>query len=206
MRIQCKDQRGFSSLETILIIAVVLLLGAAGYLVYANHRTAPAKPVPPSAASTSGSKTPSSNTTSSGTAATPNYTSQAYFTIKEWGVRAAYNGNDTFTYKIDKNDSDQYFRATVISKELASQYPGCQGFGAGTIVRLSPTDGVNNDGSGPTAADYAKDHSDGFRQVGNYYYEFIPDQARCGDAPIIDQTKAGEDVKNAVTHFEALPS
>jgi hypothetical protein len=181
-----KNKQGFGTIEGILIVAVVVLLGVVGFMVYKNSNE-PATP------SHKVNTTPVKKTT-------PPTTS--YFTIKEWGVRAPYDGQDTLTYKL----SNENKLATVISKQLADKDPGCAEYGAGTITRLSPSDGAYADRTGPAVEEYAKQTPDLYTHIGNYYYQFDHDQAQCGNISLDDQNKANNEVKALVASLKAVPN
>jgi hypothetical protein len=122
-----------------------------------------------------------------------------YFTIKEWGVKAIYSGTDTFTYTLSGDGK----LATVISKHLASEDSGCASFGAGQIKRLVGTDGAYADGDGPSVAEYAQQNPGLYVKVGDYYYQFVHDQAECGSVSVTDQNQANDQVKSLIAQFIA---
>jgi hypothetical protein len=187
------NEKGFGAVEGLLIVAVVVLLGVVGYMVYHNHnKTATTTPT---ATNNTTSTTPTKTTTPT---TTPTQPATSYFTIKEWGVRAPYTGQDTFTYRLSNG------LATVISKQLAAKDAGCTTYGAGQIRRLSPTDGTYSDGTGPTVEQTAQSNPGIYAHVGSYYYQFVHDQGECGNTSVADQNQANDAVKALVASFQAV--
>ncbi len=184
MRIR-SSQSGVAHLGLVLIIIILVgVVGFSGW--YVGHRSKPTN----TAAST-----------------VPN-TSQKYFTIKEWGVRAPYSGNLTLEYTLRSNYA--YFS----SVELDSSDVNCQRTSnGGFIIRYSASDpyllGDFGTNSGKTAAQYASTlQSSQYGHVGNYYFFGQSAQGLCGQSQASEdlQGQTAEAVKSIVTHLQAVPS
>lgn len=191
------NQNGFSLVESLLLIIAVALVTFVGYYIWHNQKHAGKTNTGATKTSQSGSK-PAGNSAAG---------AQKYFTIKEWGVRAPYNGSDTFTYKFAAGDNNSL---EVISQNLARTY-GCTDFGAGQISRYSPTDDPSLDNPTPggsaatTVAQDAAANPGTYAQAGNYYYRFFHDNAACSDKVTAEAQNAVNDtVKDLVAHFQAI--
>jgi len=77
-----EHQSGFGTVEMLLIVLVIGIVGAAGWLVYQHNRPKATNAAP----NTSQTSNPQTTTT------TPTQTT-TYFIINEWGVRAPYSGS-----------------------------------------------------------------------------------------------------------------
>ncbi len=199
------NQKGFTVVEGVLILIIVAMLGFTGWFVW--HSQQNTDKINSQAAKNSQPVTTDKNKPSYLTAM-DNSTSQNYFTIKAWGVRAAYNGTDSFVYKIRtaQDSSNNNFRyVTVTSKNLISKYQ-CTDYGAGGIERLKPTDkfGEGDPSEGPTAEQAAKQDQfkDSFGHVGNYYFYYFHDQAACGGIGLLKgaEQNAGVNAQNAASN------
>ncbi|HSX07568.1 MAG TPA: hypothetical protein VLG11_01610 [Candidatus Saccharimonadales bacterium] len=186
------NDRGFGAVEAVVIVLVVVLIAAAGWFVYKHNQKKPAT-------NTTKTTTSSNTSTSKSPPATGTTTpSVNYYTIKEWGVKAPYSGQDTLTYTLKDNNG----AAVFVSKKLASEDSGCATFGAGQISRYLGTDVANEDGT-LTIEQNAKANPGLYTHIGNYYYQFVHDQSQCGNAPIADQNQANDTVKSFVTNLQA---
>jgi hypothetical protein len=189
-----KNESGFSGVELVLVLVIVVLIGVVGWLVYDNHHK---------------STVASTNSSTSTSAKTPNATpssTQKYLTITEWGTRIPYSGNDTLSYKLNTADSND---ATIISKNLADTY-NCTDFGAGNIARLAP-DAIIDPGPA-TAAETAKTDPADYPYLNGYYYNFGHDQAACSDkaagntAGASAESAANDFTKSILAKIEAIPA
>lgn len=180
------NQKGFTVFEVVLVVIALVAIGFAGYFAHQSRQDKTDysinAPIKSKAVKSSGDQT----------------SSQRYFTITEWGVRAPYSGFDTLTYKLGDN------LATVMSQDLSEKYSGCQDYGAGLIRRLLPSEGAYPDGSGPSVEQYAAQNPGMFTHVGNYYYEFQHDSAACVDNSGEAQNQANSVVKSLVAQFEPV--
>ncbi len=190
------NQKGFGVAVVLLGIAVVVLAGAVGWMVYDRNQNKPVK---------------SDNTTPSQQAApnTPQATSttqastQKYFTIKEWGIRAPYDGQDTLTYDLADNANV----TSVISADLAAKDKACSKFGAGQIRRLSADDYASPAQYGSKVSEDYKSNPDHYVVIGKYYYSFMHDQAACGSGVTAEQQNQANATTSAlIKKFEAVPS
>lgn len=187
------NQKGFTALETVLIIVVLAVIGGAGYYVYhQNHKTKTAQ------TQNSASKTDS---TASSQASKP-ASKTKYLSIKEWGVQAPVTNGDTLTYKFD---SGSQATAMIISQKLSQNYD-CKTYGAGGISRYKGTDPASDSGltakSGQTVAQYAQTASLTYKHLGDYYYFFDHDQAACGNITAgTNNPTDGEDAQQAANAY-----
>ena len=135
------NEKGFGAVEGLLIIAVVVLIGVVGYMVYKNqHKTKTASVTTTTATKvTAPTKTATTQPTST-TSTTPSVV------IKEWGIKIEFADASNVTYKIAGNpvgetppdgsaqyvDSAGLYLLTSITTD-----PGCQYLGIG-VNRAKP--------------------------------------------------------------------
>ena len=191
-----EDQRGVALILELLLVAVVLAVAGVGVYTAMHHKTAlitQAKTTPTPASSAS---------------LTPAPTAQAkanYFTISQWGVRASYDGSDSFTYTITTDKWGSL--ATVTSASLAAKYTGCKTYGGGQIKRLLPSaiasQALATD-STLTIEQYAAKNP-ALVRVGGYYYMFQHDQAVCQDNGSVDeQNQSNNTIQGLVAKLELV--
>lgn len=200
------SQKGFTLIEALLILAVLVIIGSSGYL-FMNGRSKHGGTTDSTVSQSSQSK-PSGNTA----AKAPKSTNQAqtYVTIKEWGVRAPYNGNLTLTYAAQTSHT-MGFTAT----QLVALNPECTPMYGGAISRYAPNEDASDEGNGSLTAKQRADESGkgNYAYVGGYYYFFGHAQSLCpSDDPKVDnaavgtmQSQANDDVKNLLGSLEAIP-
>jgi prepilin-type N-terminal cleavage/methylation domain-containing protein len=189
-----RNQSGFSVVEVSLVLLVVAVLAATGFVVYLRQQSSSAKGDVP--------------TTSVQTTTQPT-TTTTYFDIKEWGVRAPYSGSLKLTYRMSAGDKSATFSADQLSA-LSSE---CAGRG-GTIIRWAPTDKFSAgppDAYTPTAeqAFAGKEPSAvPYAHIGNYYYTFAHDQAACGniDTTTVIYSQTNNAVEALVANLQATPN
>jgi hypothetical protein len=191
-------QNGFAVLEALLIVVILAIIGGTGYFVWHAKQNTD-KSLSDTANSQPAISKPSKQT-SDGSADTTKG-SVKYLVIKEWGVKFPYPGDDTLSYKIDVSPDS----ATIISANLAKQYPGCDQYGAGNLGRGHANDSVD-EGDQTLGQLYQSDPSL-IGKVGDYYYAFGHDQAACAnnptDASARDQNNANDLVKAIVSKAQA---
>lgn len=166
-----KNEKGFSVVETLLVLVIVVLIGIVGYMVYKNHHKTT---VPNNTAKTS--------TTSSHTKPIQQPT-QKYITITAWGVRVPYSGNDTLT--VSNQTCDQPGDTVlggcsfeVDSQNLANSVGNCQSNRAtgkvGHFYRMGTNDNyIATNGSGYTPVTQWVTRNPGqYTMISNYYYAF----------------------------------
>jgi len=173
-----KNQRGFTTLEILIVLLVVVAAGATGYFVW--HEDHNSNKPTPSAFAGYGHQMQHSNMP------------QKSVAIKEWGVKLPYRSSDTLSYKIAAGTPNT---ATIISANLAAKYSGCKTFGAGQILRYTANEGTSMTGSGQTASAAAKAHPYAWAHIGSYYYTFAHDDTKCAT------TTAGDIAQNAANSF-----
>jgi hypothetical protein len=191
---------GFGTVEVLIVIAAVIALSGAGWLVYQHHHTS--KTVSNSTPSTTQTnKQPVSDNTQTTQTATQ------YMDITQWGVRAPYSGSLKLSYGLDGQT------AAFSSDQLTALSSDCVGRG-GFIMRWASTDKVTNgipaDANTPTAATYfasADPSSVTYAHVGNYYYMFQHDMAACGDpnSTASLQSQTNDAVKALVSDLQPSP-
>jgi flagellin-like protein len=184
-----KNQKGFTAIEGLLILIAVTLIGFVGYYVWHTQKQT--------------DKTlDQADKSSQSSVIKP---TQKYYTIKEWNVRAPYDGDDTFTYQFAVGVKNS---ALFISKHLADKY-GCNNTGAGEVDRFLPSDDVSDIymgvSAGTTASQDASANPEDYTHVGGYYYRFTHDKFTCSDSVTSEaENSANDTVKNLVSHFQVI--
>ena len=196
-KISVKSSAGFGAVEMLLLVLIVLVAAFAGYYVAHNHNQT--KPV----ASASISTTKKSTTST-----------QKYFTITEWGVRAPYNGSLTLEYSVSAGSSLPG-TAAFSSTQLDASDPQCKS-GAdygGVVDQYRSTDeyqvGDLGSDSGQTAAEYAATlDSSTYGHVGSYYYFYVHPQGLCGSGQSSEdaQTQTQDAVAGLLSKLQAIPN
>ncbi len=192
-----KNQKGIALIETLLIILILVIIGFGGYYVW--HTQKQTDKILNQAAATS-QKT---------TATKP---AQKYFTIKEWGVRAAYNGKFTLNYTIQDNGTEPAL-ALFSSKQLEASDSACSANNGdgGIVQRYRSTDEIfleDGTDSKQSAADFANTlNKSDYGHAGNYYYFFKGPQAQCGVSQNSGdiQTQTVGTVKSLLAKLQAIP-
>jgi hypothetical protein len=185
--------QGFTAFEAILIVVILAIIAGTGFYVYHANKKA-------SDTLNTASKAQSEPSVHKNTGTKLSASSQGFFTIKEWGVRAPYTGSDTFSYGLEDGGQS----ATVLSKKVTASDSACTTYGAGQIGQYLATDSAGTDDSDLTVAQDAKDHPGLYTKVGENYYRFFHDQAGCKDINV--QNEANQTVKALVSKLEAVPS
>ena len=201
------DQKGFSAVEAMLAAIIVILIVFTGYYIWHNQ--------------TKANNTPNVISKTSQSAPPKAAVQQHYVTIKEWGVRAPYDGNLTLEYAIQGSDpnADPAY-AGFTSAELDAGSPTCKaddgqvGISAVGIIDRYGADqdylvGDDGEDSGQTAAQHAATLSKSdYGHVGNYYYFYTSPQATCAadqaSQNIFDQTQTA--VKALLPKLQSVPS
>jgi hypothetical protein len=189
------NQRGFSVVEALLVIIVLLLIGFIGYYVW--HSQHQANKTYSSAGKTAQSSPKKAAIDNSG-----------MVVLKEWGVEAPYNGTLSLSYAI--GEGTDATSASFSSSQLTSASPDCIGRG-GAVARYSGSDDASNlGGNGQTVAQYASSADKStYAHVGDYYYFFVHDQGACGDDPTTTsslQQQTNDAVKALVPKLKAINS
>ena len=135
-------QAGFSIVEGVIAVFVIVLLGVIGWSVYNYYSSKPAKVASQTTSQTNGPLEPATTTSQTTQTVDPN---AGYVVIKEWGVRfKPVNGLTNLEYSIRPfdNDSAADFTTTqinAIDSHCDPSQPG--GFsGIGSITRISTSE------------------------------------------------------------------
>ncbi|HUD81259.1 MAG TPA: hypothetical protein VMR08_01355 [Patescibacteria group bacterium] len=180
MNIISKSEKGFSAVEIVLVIAVVVLIGVVGWLVYKDHHKTTTALV------TTTSSTKPATSTSTKTTTTPTTTNVNYLTIKQWGVKLTLTSPiDNATYTLVTNNvylPPSVFLSTSTldaSQDCVSYYQ--QGapandpsptFQSISQYTLSQTTSLSEGGPTITAEQAAEQSPSTYIKVGNYVYTF----------------------------------
>lgn len=169
-----KSQKGFTLVEGLLIVLILLVVGGIGYMVYHNdHKSS----VAVSTTVTKPVSTPAKTTTST----------QKYVTITAWGVRVPYVGGDTLS--VDNQTCEENGDAAgdtinlgcqvnVNSQDLANSLGSCQSTRATSTVGYFYRMGTNDNyqytsGAGfEPVAQWVAANPGQYTQIGSYYYAF----------------------------------
>ena len=203
-----RNQKGFTVIEVLLLLLVISVIGFGGYYVLNsqhNNRNN-TKTTPSLTSDVKSTKSPASQNN------TPSTPTQNYFTIKEWGVRAPYNGSLKLEYKLIPVDQGQAPYINLSSKELDNSSTYCashNGYG-GVISKYKPSDKFHTEAgdTGETATQAAaKLDKNKYRFLGDYYF-YDQAQAVCGDnqSSYDIQTQTSNDIKSLLQKLEMIPS
>lgn len=172
------DQKGFTAVEGLLIVLILVVIGAVGYMVYHNDHKA-------KTISTTNTSTTKPTTTAKTTTITQ--PTQKYITIAAWGVRVPYSGSDTLTTAnqicAEKGDSagdtvNLGCQIDVNSQDLANSVGRCQSnLATGTVgyfYRMGANDNYDEtSGAGyEPVAQWTAANQGQYTQIGGYTYAF----------------------------------
>lgn len=199
-----QNEAGFSAVEGLLMAIVVLLIVFIGYYVYHTQKqtnntlTSAAKTSQNTPMVSSKAKTSKTSTTNS---------SQGYFVIKEWGVRAKYSGNLTLEYTYNSKNNEADFNSAQLKASNPSQCTdGLEGGGA--VFRYAPADHVYGADEGNDLGSASKFFADpsmtNFKHLGNYYYWYVGPQSSCSDNFALS-SQTNNAVIDLVQNLEAVP-
>jgi type II secretory pathway pseudopilin PulG len=197
-----KTQNGFSVIEGLLIVVIVSMLAAVGWYVWHSQ-----KQVDKTYSQTANSSAVTKSKTSTILSPTDN---TKYFVIKEWGVRAKYDGKLTLNYAPPKDSTYAVFSSNQLADAANG---GCKDFG-GRIDRVKTGEVFDSDIEGRPVEQMVKDPQTSFvyKNIGNYYYLFLHDQSLCSDIKdpnsqaAILQNQTNDAVKSLVENLEAIPA
>lgn len=196
-------QQGFGSLETVLIILIIAIIGGTGYYVYqANRKTANLLAV--TAQETNSATQKSVAKTVKSVASTPTVTK--YLVIKEWGVRMKLNANmsDAYYAFLPNETANAYLSVS----SLVALAPGCAATATsiGVLFRQTIAEhqaALSNPGDSNAPGDI---------NIGNYYYGFMGAQAGCFDTTntaaqtLYDSVQPRSGFATAEKTLEAVPA
>jgi hypothetical protein len=184
MRKLKNNEKGFGAVEAILIVIIVLLIGAVGYLVYKDKHKAPVKTVVVTKTVTVSPKASSSTN---------------YFSIPEWSVRAPYSGNLSLHYTLSTSSGEAYAKFTSDQLDATSAQCRSAATYGGVILRFAANDTVytpDGTNTGKTATQYFTSGNTfvTYIKVGNYYYQFSQPQGVC------DASQVSQDAQQATVN------
>lgn len=159
------NQKGFTVVEILLALLVAAAIGFGGYYVWHTQHTA--KPA-----------TTTASTSAPATTSTPT-TTQKYFTISQWGIKAPYNGSLTFQYRIVTQEGATWVYVT--SKQLVDAASECTDIVA--LARYLGSDAYLDGAGRSTGESVLQSVTDGsiteYSKVGSYYYTYSHGHANC---------------------------
>jgi Prokaryotic N-terminal methylation motif len=170
MRAARSNQAGFSIVEAVLVVAVIGIMGAAGWFVYQHNRTL-------STGATS-NPNPSSNQQTITPSTTPAPT-VSYLAIKEWGLKLPLSDSIKdayYTVEGSNNGADglpntAWLGLTSLNStgcNISTTGPSATASPVGSILRVLPTD------RDPVSGElYTQQYPNG-ATVGGYYYAYKP--------------------------------
>lgn len=177
------SENGSSAVETLLIVVIVGLVGFVGWYVYHSNKNANA----------------TLNAAAKDSRGSVKFTKQPskanYFTIKEWGVRAPYNGSLTLEYQRNSsNSSVMMLSSSQLNAGGPSVCTTADG-AAGYVQRYLPTDEV---APGETAQQFLSQNfvasnskAPAYAKVGDYYYIYSTGQTdNCKNTALYEQTQS----------------
>ncbi len=168
-------QSGFSAIEVLFVVLVVVALAVIGFVVYQRHKSISTK------------STATSNTTQ--TTTRPAQTATQYLTIKEWGVRLKLNSDTaSLYYYIKPNLPDVTYLSLKTVSDVAPNCAADKGSLA-AIGRLTEADQqalVSNSAPGIP----------GTVHIGSYWYSFDHSHADCTDGTAAMQAAVSKAAPN----------
>ncbi|SRR6266568_447352 len=135
-------------------------------------------------------------------------TASNYFVIKEWNVRAPYNGTFTLTYTISdgtlaEGATSKNSYAQITATQLVGADPECRGRGA-NIQKYLPTDTLLP--FNERVSNFIKENpTTPYSYINGYYYIFETDQEYCStkDPAIKLESKLFDDIRNITKKLKA---
>jgi len=181
MHLSRPNQKGFISIETFLIIVVLVLVGGTGYFVY--HATKKTNDTFTAAAKAAESTPDTSKPHASSSTSAKSVPTKEYLAIKEWGVKIPLTESTKDAYYVFlQNDTSS---AYLSLHSLDGTQCAADQTSIGAVFRYLPGD------QDPESHEfYSSIYTDGIK-VGNYYYRYASPQAGCSDNNQT-QTKASD--------------
>jgi len=192
-----KNQKGFAVLEGLLILVIVgILAGTGWYVMKAKDQT---------------DKTLGQTSNSSVQPAKASATSQKFFTITEWSVKAPYSGDLGLQYKITSDDLGETW-AQLSSDKLIKADPGwsVENQAGGIIARLKTGEQVLGPAGQDTGQTIEQLIASGglteYSHLGDYYYYYQHGQSACSNLGAAQtlQGDTGNAFKNIAKNFQAI--
>ncbi len=190
------NQSGFTLIETILVLVIVVAIAGVGLFVWHSKQVADKTLAPTHSTNPTFKNNAKGKSAETGTNAakpsTPASTPTSYFAITQWHIRAPYSGSLTLEYQQNSSNPDEMM---VSSAQLNAGGPSTcttADGGAGYIGRYAPTDEV---APGETAQQYvnqnfaaANSQPPAYAKIGNYYYIYSDASNDCSDTALQTQT------------------
>lgn len=181
-----KNQQGFSLIEIMLLLFVVVLISGLGYFVWNQNNSSNQNPA------SQGSSNSGSNTQNSQTAATK------YLEIKEWGVK--FPLSDTIADAVYAPSNDTTRRMDLSTASLANTDCGVTGSATPGLYRFSDVT------SSPDYDDRAVTLKEDAVKIGDYYFTYANPQAMCSeDTKVQDQASSNAAAfDDAIKHIQKI--
>lgn len=180
-----KRQAGFTAVEAIMIVLVVLALAAGGWYIWQKKATDSK-----SSASTTETTAQTNEEKASG-----DEDADAYITIKEWGVRFKLDGTTKDGYYAIKENEPNYAFVSLKSLTDPECAPNKTSVGLFTRFQKDDVDPI----SGQPYLDLVGADA---KKVGNYYYFFTHAQAYCDESAQPKLEAAAKSFDNSVDTAE----
>jgi len=193
-----KNQRGFSVIEGLLVVIIVGMISAVGvYVWHSLHQLNQTYTSTSTVAQSSPGKITKKTTTQA----------QNYFTIKEWSLRAPYNGSLTLQYAAGANTNEFNVSSAQLNAggpDICTTADGAAGY----IARYLATDEVapNETAQAYLSQNFNASNSQApaYVKIGGYYYIYFTGQGNsCNDQTLLQQTQDAFNV--IVPKLQAIP-
>lgn len=207
---QQPNQKGFALVESLLILIIFLLIGFVGYYVW-HSRNSDNKSLDTSSKTTDSVGRDKTNKKPAVKAEPA--VNIGYLTIKEWGIRARYNGKLDLLYKTkpEIGSNSVFFSSRQLEAAATEPESICSsGDYGGVITRYKSTDVIRYNGgssTGQTAEKYFPSTLSQayYAHIGDYYYTYSPPQAACSEEKSVQalQTQTMSAVQALIPTLEA---
>lgn len=191
MSLKNLNKKGFTAIEAMLAVVMVAIIAFVGYYVY--HTQSQSNKTLASATQVANSS-PAKGSTKKVTTTTPTST-QKYFIINEWGIRAPYSGILTLQYGAGANSNTFDVSSTQLDTGGPSATCALNSAAAGYIQRYLPTDEIapSETIQSFVGQDFAASNSQApiYAKVNGYYYIYYPStNSSCSNQQLLDETIA----------------
>lgn len=194
-----KDNQGFAYTGLILLVVVVIAaVGGVGYYVMTKNKDKNQY------RSNDSTAQPSSDTSSNSSAAT--HSSSEFMEVKEFGVKVRLSDPINDAYYVIKTSSDGKKYATISTRTLAKEYPGCaaesDGYGGAQFGYINSFTDPNSPDPYSGAYTMKETFPDAVNVNGKYYYLATNHQAPC-DSGLSMNSGGYEVYHDALDAFDA---